>query len=132
MDLMNLKPTSDTVEVKLVHPNTGDTLKNDDKTDMTITVHASHSKEYKTALHEQTNKRLKSMQNGKNQDITAQDMEQSTLEVLSKITCSWNITYDKKSPKLSVSKAKDLYDEVFWIKDQIEEAIANSLDFTKA
>jgi len=44
MDLMNLKPTSDTVEVKLVHPNTGDQLKNDDKTDMTITVYASHSK----------------------------------------------------------------------------------------
>jgi len=132
MDLMDLKPTSNTVEVTLRHPNTGDVLKNDDKTDMTIVVYASHSKEYKAVMHDQTNKRLKSMQNGKNQDITAQDMEQSTLEVLSKITSSWNITYDKKSPKLSVSRAKDLYDEVFWIKDQIEEAIANSLDFTKA
>ncbi len=70
MDLMNLKPTSDTVEVKLVHPNTGDQLKNDDKTDMTITVYASHSKEYKSAMHEQTNKRLKAMQSGKNKDFT--------------------------------------------------------------
>jgi len=132
MDLIDLKPTSNTVEVTLRHPNTGDVLTNNDDTNMTIVVYASHSKEYKAVMHDQTNKRLKSMQNGKNQDITAQDMEQSTLEVLSKITCSWNITYDKKSPKLSVSKAKDLYDEVFWIKDQIEEAIANSLDFTKA
>jgi hypothetical protein len=132
MDLMNLKPTSDTVEVKLVHPNTGDTLKNDDKTDMTITVHASHSKEYKTVLHEQTNKRLKAMQSGKKQEITAQDMEEATLTLLSKVTADWNITYGGEKPKLTVAKAKDLYDEVFWIKDQIEEAVADSLDFTKA
>lgn len=132
MDLMNLKPTSDTVEVKLVHPNTGDALKNDDKTDMTITVHASHSKEYKTALHEQTNKRLKAMQSGKKQEITAQDMEEATLTLLSKVTADWNITYGGEKPKLTIAKAKDLYDEVFWIKDQIEEAVADSLDFTKA
>ena len=132
MDLMNLKPTSDTVEVKLVHPNTGDTLKNDDKTDMTITVHASHSKEHKDAMYEQTNKRLKSMQSGKKQDITAQDMEEATLSLLSKITSDWNITYDGGKPKLTVAKAKELYNEVFWIKDQIEEALADSLDFTKA
>ena len=77
MDLKDLTPKSDTFEVKLVHPNTGDALKNDDKTDMTITVHASHSKEYKAAMHEQTNKRLKAMQSGKKQEITAQDMEEA-------------------------------------------------------
>ena len=97
MDLMDLKPTSNTVEVKLKHPNTGVVLKNDDKT-----------------------------------DITAQDMEKATLDMLSKITSEWNITYNKEQPKLSFAKARDLYDEVFWIKDQIEEALADSLDFTKA
>lgn len=132
MDLMNLKPASDTVEVTLVHPNTSATLKNDDKTDMTITVYASHSKEHKAALHEQTNKRLKAMQSGKKQDFTAQDIEEATLTLLSKITASWNITYGGEKPKLTVAKAKELYDEVFWIKDQIEGALADSLDFTKA
>ena len=132
MDLMNLKPASDTVEVTLVHPNTGDTLKNDDKSEMTITVYASHSKEHKAVLHEQTNKRLKAMQAGKKQDFTAQDIEEATLALLSKITESWNITYGGENPKLSVAKAKELYDEVFWIKAQVEEALADSLDFTKA
>ena len=132
MDLMNLKPTSDTVEVTLKHPNTGDTLKNDDKSDMTITIHASHSKEYKAATYEQTNKRLKAMQSGKKQEITAQDMEEAGLTLLSKATADWNITYGGEKPKLTVAKAKDLYNEVFWIKDQIEEALAESLDFTKA
>ena len=132
MDLMNLKPTSDTVEVTLVHPNTGDTLKNDDKSDMTITVYASHSKEHKAVLHEQTNKRLKAMQAGKKQEFTAQDIEEATLTLLSKVTAEWNITYGGEKPKLTVAKAKELYDEVFWIKDQIEGALADSMDFTKA
>jgi len=132
MDLMDLKPTSNTVEVTLKHPNTGKTLKNDDKSPMTITLYASHSKEYKSVMHEQTNKRLKDMQKGKIQDITAQDMEEATLNTLSRITYSWDITYDKEKPELSSDKAKQLYEEVFWIKDQIEEALADSLDFTKA
>ena len=132
MDLINLKPTSETVEVTLLHPNTGEPLKNDDDTDMTITVYASHSKEHKAAMHEQTNKRLKAMQSGKKQEITAQDMEEAGLTLLSKITADWNITYGGAKPKLTVAKAKDIYDEVFWIKDQIEEALADSLDFTKA
>ena len=132
MDLINLKPTSETVEVALLHPNTGEPLKNDDDTDMTITVYASHSKEHKAAMHEQTNKRLKVMQSGKKQEITAQDMEEAGLALLSKITADWNITYGGDKPKLTVAKAREIYEEVFWIKDQIEEALANSLDFTKA
>ena len=101
MDLMDLKPTSNTVEVKLKHPNTGVVLKNDDKTDMTIVVYATHSKEYKELMHEQTNKRLKDMQSNKKTDITAQEMEKATLDMLSKITSEWNITYNKEQPKLS-------------------------------
>jgi len=132
MDLMNLKPTSDTVEVKLVHPNTGDQLKNDDKTDMTITVYASHSKEYKSAMHEQTNKRLKAMQGNKRLDFKSEEIEDATLTLLSRVTASWDITYGGEKPKLTVAKARELYDQVFWIKDQIEEALADSLDFTKA
>jgi hypothetical protein len=99
---------------------------------MTITVYASHSKEYKSVMHEQTNKRLKAMQSGKNKDFTSQDMEEATLTLLSKITASWDITYGGEKPKLTVAKARELYDQVFWIKDQIEGALADSLDFTKA
>jgi len=132
MDLMDLKPTSNTVEVTLKHPNTNLELKNDDKSPMTITLHASHSKEYKAVMHEQTNKRLRDMQGGKGQDITAQDMEEATLAMLSKITCAWNIQYGKEKPELSIDKSREIYDEVFWIKDQVEEALATSLDFTKA
>ena len=63
---------------------------------------------------------------------TAEEIEEATLETLAKTTKEWNITYGGEVPKLSVAKAKEIYDSVFWIKAQIEEAIESSLDFMKA
>lgn len=131
MDLKDLTPSSDTVEVTVVHPSTFEPLTNDDGSEMTITMYAPHSKEYKAAIHEQTNKRLKQSQSKKKVEFTAEDLEDAGLELLAKTTKAWKITYDGKKPKLTVSAAKEIYSEVFWIKDQIEEALSNSLDFTK-
>jgi hypothetical protein len=131
MDLMNLTPTSDIVEITLKHPNTGDTLTNEDKTPMTITFHAPHSKTYKSAMHEQTNKQLKKSRSGKKEiQVTAEELEASSLDVLVKVTEDWNITYEGKNPP--IKKAREIYQKVFWIKEQVEEALADSLDFTKA
>ena len=132
MDLMDLKPTSDTVDVLLKHPTTFEPLTNEDGSNMVITVYAPHSKDYKSAMHEQTNKRLKQSQAKKKVDFTSEDLEESTLTLLAKVTKSWKITYGGVKPQLTIPKAKEVYAEVFWIKDQIEEAVADSLDFTKA
>jgi len=131
MDLKDLTPSSDTVEVTIVHPNTYEPLTNEDGSPMVITMYAPHSKEYKAAIHEQTNRRLKQAQSKKKVDITAEDLEDATIELLVKATKDWKITYGGVKPKFSVAKAKEIYEEVFWIKDQIEEALGNSLDFTK-
>ena len=131
MDLKDLTPNLDDVVVEIKHPTTGDVLKNDDGTDMTITILAPHSKEYKKAQHEQISKRLKKAQNSKSQDVDYSDIEEATLEVLSKTTKAWDITYGGEKPKLTPAKAKDLYEEVFWIRNQIEEVVTDSLDFMK-
>ena len=132
MDLKNLTPTSDTVEVEILHPTTLEPLLNDNSKPMVITMYAPHSKEYKAAVHEQTNKRLKQAQSKKKVDLTAEDIEEATLDLFAKTTKSWNITYDGEEPDFSVSKAKEIYSEVFWIRDQIDEAVSNSLNFKKA
>jgi len=131
MDLKDLTPSSDTVEVTIVHPNTYEPLTNEDGSPMVITMYAPHSKEYKAALHEQTNRRLKQAQSKKKMEITAEDLEAATIELLAKTTKDWKITFGGVKPKFNVDKAKEIYEEVFWIKDQIEEALGNSLDFTK-
>jgi len=132
MDLLDLTPKSDEIVVVIKHPATGDTLQNNDGTDMTITICAPHSKDYKKVLHEITNKRLKKMQSKGKNDVTAEELEEGSLEVLAKTTRAWNITYDGESPKLTVTKAKEVYERVFWIRSQIEGAIEDSLDFMKA
>lgn len=131
MDLKDLTPSLDDVVVEIKHPATGEVLTNEDGTNMTIHILAPHSKEYKKAQHEQINKRLKKAQMGNNKELDYADIEEATLEVLSKTTKAWNITYDGEMPELTVKKARDLYEGVFWIKDQLEEAVSNSMDFTK-
>lgn len=128
MDLKDLIPTTDVIEVKIVHPSTFETLLNDDGTEMTITIYAPHSKEYKLAVYEQTNLRLKQMQKiGRNNTaITAEELEISSVKMLAKTTKNWNVTFDGKKPKFSVESAQDLYERVFWIKGQIEEAVVSS------
>jgi hypothetical protein len=132
MDLKDLTPKSDTVEVTLVHPATGEIIQNDDDSPMTITLYASHSKEYKNLIYQQTDKRLKKAQFDKKIEINSAEIEESTLDLFANATKSWKITFDGKQPELSPKVAKQIYTEVFWIKDQIDAAIANSANFMKA
>jgi len=132
MDLKDFTPQSDTVEVTVKHPVNGEPLTNEDGSNMVIVLHAPHSKVYKEAMYEQTNKRLKLAQSSGDMSLTAQDLDEASLELLSKTTKSWNITYDYKQPKLTQAKARAIYEELFWLKPQIEEALNNFEVFTKA
>jgi len=133
MDLMNLIPTTDTVDVVVKHPSTYEPLTNDDGSEMTITVYAPHSKEYKAAVHEQTNIRLKQMQKSgrSNNNITAEELEAMGIKMLARTTKDWNVTFDGERPKFTVAAAQKLYEDVFWVRDQIEEAIAGAEVFTQ-
>lgn len=132
MDLKDLTPKSDTVDIELFHPNTGKVLKNEDGSAMTISLYLPHSKEHKAAVHKQTNSKLKKMQKGGKIDITAEEIDESTYDLMADITHSWNVTYDGKQPKLTRNTAKKLYQEVFWIRSQLEAGLEDALDFGKA
>ena len=132
MDLMDLKPKSDVVVTTLTHPNTGEVLTNDSGTDMTITVYANHSKEYKAALHKQQDKRIAAVQKGNESNISSAQLEKDVITLLATITKEWDITYNKETPKLNEATAKSLYEDVFWLKDQVESALNSNLVFTTA
>ena len=131
MDLKDFTPKSDTIIVTIKHPTTGEILTNDDGSEMTISRYAPHSKEYKAVVNKETDKKLKASQGKKKFNLTAEDIETVTLTLLAETTFDWNITYGGEQPKFSVGAAKELYAEVFWIKDQVEEAESEYLDFTK-
>jgi hypothetical protein len=131
MDLKNLKPVSDTVEVILVHPETFESFTNEDGSEMSITLYAQHSKEHKSAMHEIQNRRIQKMQKGKKSaTFLSEDFENEQVEVLAKSTKDWDITYDGKKVKFSVEKAMEIYAELFVVRNQLEEALSTSTVFT--
>jgi hypothetical protein len=132
MDLLDFKPKSDTIEVILNHPATLEPILKADGTEMSITVYAPHSKVYKDALHEQTNRRLQKAQKTKKFSMTSEEVEQSSLEVLARVTKEWDIVLGGKTPKLDIQSATELYRDYPWIKDQVEEAVNDNASFLKA
>ena len=83
-------------------------------------------------LHEHTNKRIAKASKRKASNFSAEELEADTINLLVRTTKDWDITYDGKKPKLTPELCTVVYTELFWIRDQIEEAIADSVDFTKA
>lgn len=132
MDLKDLKPKSDTLEVIIVHPVTQEPILKDDGTEMSITVYLPHSKSHKEAVHDQVNKRITKMQKKNRVTLTSEEMEEASLELLAKITKKWDIVFNGETPKLTVSSAMDLYREFPWIKEQIEAEMSDAANFTKA
>jgi len=121
-DLASMIPTDDTIVVNLKHPLTEEPLTKDDGKEMTITVYAPHSSVYKTVVHEQTNKRIQKAAKGKKITFTAEELENTTLEMLAKTTKDWSIQLSGKSPKFSVAEAIEVYSKLPWLKQQVIEA----------
>lgn len=133
MDLKDFTPKSEVVVVEVLHPATLEALVNKDKSPMTIELYAPYSKEYKQAQHEQQNKRLQKAQKARKGgfNISSEELEKDGIELLAKVTKAWNVTYEGASPELSFKKAVEVYSELFWLVDQINEAMADVVDFTK-
>lgn len=131
MDIKNLIPSVDTVEVELRNPMNEEPLKNDDGSVMTITMWLPHSKTYKEVRHSQTDRRIKQSRKKNAATITAEDIDNETVELLVKTTASWNITYDSKKVKFSEEKADEIYKLASWIPEQLFEGVAEAEVFTK-
>ena len=131
MDLTDFKPKTDTIEVIIKNPSTEEPLKDDDGKEFTILVAAPHTGEFKESQQINMDMWLNKTQKGKKKNPTLVEIEKATSEHLARITKKWYLLYDKTQPKLTVEKATEIYSELFWIRDQIQEAIDESLDFTK-
>lgn len=124
-DLTNYIPKEDTLVVPLEFK--GDTLKNDDGSDMTITVYGPWTKKYRSSGFNLASKRLRSKKDS--EEITYEEFNSASIELLAEVTHDWDITYGGEKPKFSVEKAKEVYEHIFWIKPLLEGAINESGDF---
>lgn len=128
MDLKNFVPSNDNVEVELKIKDKN--LKNEDGSNMTITVMSPYAKEYKEIVHTLSRDRIKAMKDKPEDGDSVSDFEQFALNVLIETTVDWNITWDGKKPKFNKELAREIYESAFWIKMLINEAQSKLGDFT--
>jgi len=131
MDISDFIPTVDTVDIELKSPIDFQVMANTDGSPMTITMYLPHSKVYKEVRHAQTNKRIQESQKKNRKPVTAQDIEEETLELLVKTTAKWNITWKGGQPDFTEVLAREIYSLAPFIPEQLFEGVAEAEVFTK-
>lgn len=130
MGLNDIGKVKETTDVELVHPVTGEALLNADGSPMTITVHGPYSKRYKQISHAQQNKRLmKAQRTGGKLNLTAEEIEASALDLLVKCVEGWNITLDEEPEAFSPEKARDVFTDLPWVREQVDAAFGDTRAF---
>lgn len=111
------------------HPATGKIIKNDDGTEMSITLFGEYSDHYKKLLQDRTAKRIEKARETGESSMSFEDMEEENFEMACACTKGWNIT-DKDGPiELSIEKAREVYTEFPWVYTQVRRFLETSSNF---
>lgn len=131
MSLKDIGTFKEAIDVELMHPITGEPLLNADKSQMTITVHGPYSKLYKKIMHDQQNRRLmKAQRTGGKLNLTAEEIEAASLDLLVKCTTDWNVTLEgDDKTKYSHEAVRETYLELPWVREQVETVLADTRAF---
>ena len=130
MDLMNIGTTKETTDVTLYNPINSEILVNDDKSEMTITIHGPYSKKYKSISHAQQNRRLmKAQRTGGKLNLTAEELESSALDLLVKCVDGWSITLGGEQPECKEAKVREVFEALPWVREQVDAALGDAQAF---
>lgn len=132
MDLNKLEVKSDASTVRIYHPTTNIPLKNDDGSDMTITVHGKYSKRYREIQQEQQNARLKRAERGGKMKLTAEEILEDRLDLTCGCVDSWNIQLDGAVPELTKESVRTIFQRFPWMREQIEIEMEDTQAFLTA
>lgn len=113
--------------LQLLNPANGELLEDKDGENIGIYLLGKDSKVYKDAQRKITNRRLNSKSSS---TITAERMESEAIEVLAKCSVSWTgIVYDGEELECDFASAKKLYMNASWVKEQVDEFIAERANY---
>lgn len=114
----------------LRHPSDKDQIvTHDDDTPQTITLAGYDSPRWRKANREQIDAQVAK---GRKSQITADEMENNSIELLVAATLDWNITLDGEKPKFSPDAARKFYKRFIWVREQVDNFAANRANFIKA
>ena len=129
MDLLDYIPDTNDLVVELKPKDK--VLLNEDKTPMTITFYGPYSEEAKKVKHSMIDERIAKSQKDSKTAFSSKEVEELNIISLARNIKEWNITFNKKQPKLTEAVAIELLTKAFWIRDLYEKAAENTLGFMK-
>ena len=104
-------------DVELVHPITREPLGS------TITILGRDSDEYRAAVAEQARKRAQSRNKGA---ISFTEVDDGALDILAACTTGWSGIVENGEPvQFSPAEARRIYKKYPWIREQVDEALAD-------
>jgi len=122
--------TKETTEVLLFHPVTGEPVKNADGSQMSVTIHGPYSKRYKQISHEQQNRRLiKAQRSGGKLNLTAEELEASSLELLVKCVDGWNVSLGEEPEPFSEDAVTKVFTDMPWVREQVDGGFGDTKAF---
>ena len=111
----------------LLNPGNGEPLVDDTGAAIGLRLLGKDSEIYRAAQRSVTNRRLNLKGNA---SITAERIETEANEILAKCTVAWTgIVFKGETLECNVANAKDIYKEVPWLKEQVDEFIAERANF---
>jgi len=126
LSLDSLSSADTSVFMPLVHPKTGEVILTPDGGEMGITLYGKDSDIYRKAQRDITNRRLSKKTNA---TLTAERLEAEANEVLARCTTKWNIVYEGEAIECNFSNAKKVYTSLPWVKEQVDEFVAERGNF---
>jgi hypothetical protein len=129
MDLATLEPTADSVPVPLRHPTTNERLTSDEGAPITISIVGMDSEQFRTRHRAIINRRLNA---GKKVKVTAEEIEAESIDTIAACITGWQyVELDGKILEFSRANAKTLLTRLPWLREQLDEAIADRANFLK-
>lgn len=116
--------------------NAGYTLelldKNKRKTGHTITVLGRDSDSYQSLMQQQNRRRWSRMQKANSARMTQEELEEDALDLLAACVKAWSFTLPGGDPfPCNASNAVELFRTAPYIKEQVDEAVADRGNFTQ-
>jgi hypothetical protein len=131
MDIASIGSAADTAVISLYHPATGQTLMNDDGSEMTVEVYGADSSVYRNVVREQQDRRMARIAKTGKAVLTTAEIEANQLELTIKAVKSWTITLNGETPAITRENVEKVLTTYTWIRVQIEDGISNSANFLK-
>jgi hypothetical protein len=138
MDLSKVLDTAETGAVlKVKHPSTGETIKNDDGSDLTITLAGIDSARWRKGQDSIGDRRLKAAtpRGGSSSYKSMGEAREDQVFLLANATLSWNgVELEGKAIECTLDNAKMVYSHpnLGWLVEQVDRFIADRTNFSTA